>query len=44
MAATPAPDMSIVHLVLSASWAAVVHKLIALRKVKALDEDFEREF
>ncbi len=53
--------MSIVHLVLSASWvvqlvmallmavsiaswAAIFQKLIALRKVKALNEDFEREF
>ena len=53
--------MSIVHLVLSASWvvqlvmalllavsiaswAAIFQKLIALRKVKALNEDFERDF
>ncbi len=61
MAATPAPDMSIVHLVLSASWAvqlviailmtvsiaswaAIFQKIIALRRVKALNEDFERDF
>ncbi|MCS4509850.1 protein TolQ [Xylophilus ampelinus] len=54
-------DMSILHLVLNASWvvqavmlllmgvsiaswAAIFRKLFALRRIKALNEDFEREF
>ncbi|KQM80010.1 protein TolQ [Xylophilus sp. Leaf220] len=54
-------DMSILHLVLNASWvvqavmlllmgvsiaswAAIFRKFFALRRIKALNEDFEREF
>ena len=55
------PDLSILHLVLNASfvvqlvmlllvavsvasWAAIFRKLFALKRVKALNDDFEREF
>jgi biopolymer transport protein TolQ len=58
---TTSPDLSILHLILNASfvvqavmlllvvvsissWAAIFRKLAALKKINALNEEFEREF
>ncbi len=61
MNSTATPDLSILHLILNASfvvqavmlllvvvsissWAAIFRKLMAIKKINALNEEFEREF